>query len=240
MAGIVTARPGAPIASPGDVDGGWQWMYDRRRCGSLPCRTGWYGRPMSAARDRWLDEGLRVLAEEGAAGLRIDRVAARIGLSKGSFHHHFDGAEAYQHAVLECFERLCIDALNDAIAGQGEAGADLAPREILARLTALIQPHDGGLYRPRLEVAVRAWATTDAEARTVQARVDEARVRALQNVWRPLVDSDDRAHAAALLPYLVAVGGAMAMPPIDAEELKGLFELLLPLVPDAPGSAPRG
>ncbi|QEW01959.1 TetR/AcrR family transcriptional regulator [Microbacterium lushaniae] len=195
---------------------------------------------MSAARDRWLDEGLRVLAEEGAAGLRIDRVAARIGLSKGSFHHHFEGAEGYKRAVLERFERLCIDALENAIAGEGESATGVAPREVLARLTALIQPHDAGLYRPQLEVAVRAWATTDAEARAVQARVDEARVRALQSVWRPLVDSDDRAHAAALLPYLVAVGGAMAMPPIDAEELKGLFELLLPLVPDAPGSAPRG
>ncbi|MCK6068299.1 MULTISPECIES: TetR/AcrR family transcriptional regulator [Microbacterium] len=195
---------------------------------------------MSAARDRWLDEGLRVLAEEGAAGLRIDRVAARIGLSKGSFHHHFDGAEAYKRAVLECFEHLCIDALDDAIAGQGDSDADAGPREILARLTALIQPHDAGLYRPQLEVAVRAWATTDAEARTVQARVDEARVRALQSVWRPLVHSDAQAHAAALLPYLVAVGGAMAMPPVGAEELQGVFELLLPLVPDAPGPAPQG
>ena len=186
-----------------------------------------------------MDEGLRVLAEEGAAGLRIDRVAARIGLSKGSFHHHFDGADAYKRAVLERFERLCIDALDDAIAGQGESDAEVASREILARLTALIQPHDAGLYRPQLEVAVRAWAAADAEARAVQARVDEARVRALQNVWRPLVNSDEQAHAAALLPYLVAVGGTMAMPPVGAEELQGLFELLLPLVPDAPGPAPE-
>lgn len=186
---------------------------------------------MSKARDRWLDEGLRVLADEGAAGVRIDRIAARLGLSKGSFHHHFDGADGYKRDLLAYFERLSIQTLGRAIA---EAGAQSDARIVLGHLTDLIEPAEAGLYRPELEVAIRAWAASNAEVRAVQSRIDAARLAALQQVWRPYVATDAEARTAALLPYLIAVGASMTSPPIDADELKEVFELLMPLVPDRP------
>ncbi len=186
---------------------------------------------MSKARDRWLDEGLHVLVEEGAAGVRIDRIAARLGLSKGSFHHHFAGAEGYKRDLLAYFERLSVEALERAIA---EASAQSDARGVLRHLTDLIQPAPGGLYRPELDVAVRAWSNSDAEVRAVQGRIDAARLSALQQVWRPYVGSDEEARTAALLPYLVAVGASMVSPPVDADELRGVFEVLLPLVPEHP------
>lgn len=192
---------------------------------------------MSTARERWLNEGLKVLAEEGAAGIRIDRIAARLNLSKGSFHHHFDGAEGYKKALLAHFEHLSIETLENAIAEVGEsAGA----RVILAQLTKLVRPGDAGLYRPELDVALRAWATWDADVRAVQTRLDEARLSALQRVWRSAVASDEEARTAALLPYLLAVGATVVFPPVDADRLRDLYELLLPLVPDSPGQERDG
>ncbi|MFC5834433.1 TetR family transcriptional regulator [Nonomuraea insulae] len=189
---------------------------------------------MSTARERWLKEGLKVLAEEGAAGIRIDRIAARLNLSKGSFHHHFDGAEGYKKALLAHFEKLSIETLENAISEVGEsAGA----RVILARLTKLVRPGGTGLYRPELDVALRAWATWDADVRAVQTRLDEARLSALQRVWRSAVASDEEARTAALLPYLLAVGATVVFPPVDADQLRDLYELLLPLVPDGLGQA---
>ncbi|MFC5818668.1 TetR/AcrR family transcriptional regulator [Nonomuraea harbinensis] len=194
-----------------------------------PFHTGWYVDPMSTARDRWLDEGLKILAEEGAAGIRIDRIAARLNLSKGSFHHHFDGAEGYKKALLAHFERLSVEALNSAISEIGEsAGA----RAILTRLTELVRPGNTGLYRPEIDTALRAWATWDADVRVVQTRLDEARLSALQRVWRSAVASDEEARTAALLPYLLAVGASVVYPPVDADRLRELYEILLPLVPD--------
>lgn len=182
---------------------------------------------MSQARDRWLDEGLRVLATEGAAAVRIDRVAARLGLSKGSFHHHFAGAEAYKRDLLAYFEHLSTEALERAVAEV--AAAD--PRAVLGRLTELVGTRGAGLYRPELEAAVRAWSASDPEVRTVQARIDAARLAALQRIWRPQVTTDAEARTAALLPYLVAVGATSITPPLEAEELEAVFALLLPLVP---------
>jgi AcrR family transcriptional regulator len=189
---------------------------------------------MSAARDRWLDEGLRVLAEDGEVGVRIDRIAARLSLSKGSFHHHFRGADDYKRQLLEHFERGRLDTLRDAISGMVDV-ADA--RTVLASLTALVGNGDA-LYDPSLDLAVRAWSTWDEEAREVQSRVDAEVVAALQGVWRGAVATDEEARTAAMLPYLLAVGATMVVPAVGAEELRRMYELLLPLVPGAESSAP--
>jgi AcrR family transcriptional regulator len=182
---------------------------------------------VSAARDRWLDEGLRVLADEGAAGVRIDRIAARLGLSKGSFHHHFAGADGYKRDLLAHYESLTVGALESAIEEVGDASVSA----VLGALTALVRADGPGLYRPELDVAVRAWATSDADVREVQQRIDTVRIDALTRVWRHARPDADDARLSALLPYLVAVGAAVVVPAVPEDDLRRLYELLLPLVP---------
>ena len=58
---------------------------------------------MAGKRD-WLDAGLVLLAEQGAPSVTIERLAERLGLSKGSFYHHFKGMGGYRTALLEHFE----------------------------------------------------------------------------------------------------------------------------------------
>jgi AcrR family transcriptional regulator len=187
---------------------------------------------VSEARDRWLNEGIEVLATEGSPGVRIDRIAARLGLSKGSFHHHFAGADGYKRALLDRVHSLAVETLEAVIAEEVLPGD---ARAVLGRLTDLVGSRSGGLYRPGLDSAVRAWAATDPEVHAVQERIDAARIAALQRVWRPHVATDDEARRAALLPYLLAVGATAVVPPVDARELRELFvQILLPLVPEAP------
>jgi AcrR family transcriptional regulator len=179
-------------------------------------------------REKWLDAGLRVLAADGASGLRIDRIAARLKLSKGSFHHHFSGADGYKRELLAHFEAMAVDAMEreiDAARAPGDA------RVVLTRLTGLVSAGGEGLYRPQLEVAVRAWATWDDEVNRVQGRIDRARLTALQRIWRRHVATDADARVAALLPYLVALGATVSVPPVEPEELGRVYETLLPLVP---------
>ncbi len=175
-----------------------------------------------------MDEGLRVLAAEGAPGVRIDRIAARLGLSKGSFHHHFAGADGYKRDLLAHYEALSVDALESAIAGVGD---DASTRDVLGALTAMIRVDDAGLYRPELDVAVRAWSTTDPDVRAVQQRIDTTRIDALARVWSRAAPDAAEARRSALLPYLLAVGAAVVVPPVEVDDLRRLYELLLPLVP---------
>ena len=175
-----------------------------------------------------MDEGLRVLAAEGAPSVRIDRIAARLGLSKGSFHHHFAGADGYKRDLLAHYEALSVAALDSAIAGVAD---DASTRDVLGALTAMISGDDAGLYRPELDVAVRAWSTTDPDVRAVQQRIDTTRIDALARVWSRAVPDAAQARRAALLPYLLAVGAAVVVPPVEVDDLRRLYELLLPLVP---------
>ena len=116
---------------------------------------------MSTTRQRWLDEGLVVLAEEGEAGLRIDRIATRLGLTKGSFFHHFDGAPAYRAALLAEYERMTLGALADAI--EARRGGDTREHARVADRARDVAASET-IRRPGLDLAVRAWAASDPEA----------------------------------------------------------------------------
>lgn len=186
---------------------------------------------MTQTRNRWLTAGVEAIAEEGANGVRIDRLAARLGLSKGSFHHHFDGADGFKRDLLDHLESVLINALHAAVAASPPAAGG---HDKLARLTSLLASPAGALYQPELEVALRAWAMTDPEAARVQANVDSARLEVLRSIWQPLTSGGEQSRIAALLPYLISVGASVVVPPVSPEDLRLVFEMLLPLVPDDP------
>jgi AcrR family transcriptional regulator len=180
-----------------------------------------------SGRSRWLDSGLEVLAAEGPRGLKIDRLVQRVGLTKGSFFHHFTGAAAYQTALLERLEADANTALDEASASR----PTMEPQQVLEELTGRIGRPGSGLWRPELEIALRAWSFTDDEVRQTQSRIDRRRLAALETIWRQLEPDQQQARIKALLPYLVAVGASMSSIVIDAEELQQVYELLLPLIP---------
>jgi AcrR family transcriptional regulator len=175
----------------------------------------------------WIQAGLATVADDGPNGLRIDRLCRRLGVSKGSFHHHFAGAGDFKQALLAAYEALVIEALDQAI----EQTAADSPKAALAGLTDALTK-TGGFYRPDLEVAMRAWAFSDLEARAVQERVDARRLESLQSIWSRILDDPAAVQTAALLPYLVGIGASLIQPPTPRDDLQGVYELLLGLVPD--------
>jgi AcrR family transcriptional regulator len=181
-----------------------------------------------SGRSRWLDSGLEALAAEGPGGLKIDRLVRRVGLTKGSFFHHFTGAAAYKTALLERLEADATAALDEASASR----PTLEPQQVLEELTGRIGRPESGLWRPELEIALRAWSFTDDEVRQTQSRIDRQRLAALEAIWQQLEPDQQQARIKALLPYLVAVGASMSSVVVDADELRQVYELLLPLIPD--------
>ena len=178
-------------------------------------------------RSDWLETGLTALADDGPNGLRIDRLCRRLGVSKGSFHHHFAGTGDFKKALLAAYEARVVNALEQAI----EQTATATPKATLAGLTAAITSQQS-FYRPDLEVAMRAWAFSDREVRAVQERVDLRRLESLRGIWSNILDDPAAVQAAALVPYLVGIGASLVQPPTPPEELQRVYELLLDLVPN--------
>lgn len=199
---------------------------NHRHCRHAPYHTVWYGHDVPTRSD-WLQAGLTAVADDGPDGLRIDRLCRRLGVSKGSFHHHFAGAGDFKRALLDAYETLVVEALNDAI----EQTAAITPQESLAGLTAAITSTQS-FYRPELEVAIRAWAFSDSQVRAVQERVDRRRLESLEGIWSRILDDPAAVHTAALLPYLVGIGASLVQPPTPPDQLRGIYELLLGLVPN--------
>jgi len=171
--------------------------------------------------ERWISEGLRVLADEGISGVRIDRIAARVGLSKGSFFHHFANATAYRTALLDAWRTRTLEQMGDA-----PALSELA--EFANRREALIDVD--------LERSIRAWASHDESAAAALEQVDRARLAALQHAWAGRIADPDRARVAALLPHLVVIGATVAYPATTADDLAAVFRLLADLIPAVPES----
>jgi AcrR family transcriptional regulator len=102
--------------------------------------------------DDWIELGFSLLAEEGPSGIKIDRLCARMGVTKGSFYWHFSDLQAYKEALAERWGDV-----RDAARASFRELEHLDPAERLQRLMEV-------LADPRqwtLERAVREWARSD-------------------------------------------------------------------------------
>jgi AcrR family transcriptional regulator len=159
-------------------------------------------------RQDWLTAALGALARGGTEALRVEPLAKRLGVTKGSFYWHFADRPALLAAALAEWERRATDAV---IVEVEAAGGDASVR--LANLFRIAAAADG-----RLERAVRAWAAGDAAAAAVQGRVDARRHAYVAAQLAALGFSEDEAAARARIAYRAVMGGFAMGPSRPIEE----------------------
>lgn len=161
-------------------------------------------------------EGAKALAEQGAAALTIDGLTARLGVTKGSFYHHFGSQQGYIDALLEFYESegtLNVIAVTDA------------EPDARARLRRLLEITTEGPLQ--LEVAFRAWALQNAQAREVQARIDAQRIAYLVDLCADVTGSASQAESLAQLLYMIYIGSQQVIPPLEPAAVQRLYREVL-------------
>lgn len=109
----------------------------------------------------WIDAARRALVDAGPAGVAVEALAKRLGVTKGSFYWHFKDRAALCEALVADWERATARAVMAAL--------ESAPGGAKARLTSVISS-PAVRAQAGLEAAVRGWALTDADvARAVRA-----------------------------------------------------------------------
>ena len=145
----------------------------------------------------WLAAGLERLRRGGVTAVRVERLAADLGISKGGFYWHFANREALLEELLQYWGREMTDAEFERVAAL-EGG--LAER--LVALARDVLEHGMGRYDP----AIRAWARGDRKVAATVAQVDRRRVRALAAFFQEAGFSPVEARTRARLFYAFLLG----------------------------------
>ena len=125
-------------------------------------------------REAWLRAAMEVLAREGQAKLRVDRLASDLGVTKGSFYHHFESREDFVDSLLAYWS----SAFTDWVIGEVR-GVDGPATEQLLKLMQIIQRE--GL--DRYDNAFRSWAAQDPSVAKEVKKVDLARYKFVRSLF---------------------------------------------------------
>ncbi len=108
---------------------------------------------MSRSRQDWIDAAWSALGEGGVEAVRVERLARRLGVTKGSFYWHFKNRQDL------------IDALLDRWFGMREDEADPAPGENRGPADRIWKAFERAVSRGTRgqAAALRLWAARHAE-----------------------------------------------------------------------------
>lgn len=155
---------------------------------------------MQLDRDAWVLGAIEVLAEEGIAGLRVEVLAKRLKVTKGSFYWHFQDRRDLLMAVLQMWR----DGRIRDIVKQTQS----LPGQEQAQIFHVIDIYSEKKSRRgmMIELAVRDWARHDAEAAAIVGEVDDARLRCARDLFLACGVPRAEASSRCMLLYAYVFG----------------------------------
>lgn len=145
----------------------------------------------------WIRAGTEALAEGGLAAVRVEALARRLGVTKGSFYWHFANRKALIEGILESWRQRQTLSIIEQVE-RGAAG----PTERL-HLLAKLTENDG---EHPVDLALRDEGSRNPEIAAFVAQVDATRMGFLHGLFQELGCSPIEAHARSLLCYSLLIG----------------------------------
>ena len=156
------------------------------------------GSVATLGRADWVVAALEILANEGIEAVRITRLAADLGVTRGSFYWHFKDRDDLLAALIEAWEARNTSALIEAL----EASTDLIDA-VLAIFEIWMTDEP---FAPKLDAALRDWARRDPAVRRVVERADEKRLKAIARGFERAGFAKTEAFIRARILYFTQVG----------------------------------
>ncbi|MFK7931643.1 MAG: TetR/AcrR family transcriptional regulator [Myxococcota bacterium] len=178
-------------------------------------------------RDDWCVAALLALGEGGTSAVRVEPLARTLGVTKGSFYHHFKNRDALFEAAMQLWRsRGTLDVI-DAMKTHTD------PRQ---KLSALLGASLDDLAYLRAEAGLMAAAAANHPiVAPVYAQVSAARLAYLHDVYCEIGVTDPLGWARlAYAAYLGSVSLAAMQPPLltVSEAPVYLQQIRARLVPD--------
>jgi AcrR family transcriptional regulator len=150
-------------------------------------------------RSAWVEAASKALASDGPDGIRIEALAARLGVSKGGFYWHFKDRAALLDEMLDSWEQSVV---GDVIARvESEPGE---PRAKLQHLFELASASSADLLP--VELALRDWSRRDEGVAARLHRVDNQRMEYLRSLFGAICVDQDDVEARSILAFSLFIG----------------------------------
>jgi AcrR family transcriptional regulator len=153
-----------------------------------------------------------ILAESGHDGLTIAALCNHLGVTKGSFYHHFIDISDFVDALLVFWTTEHQTGLS--LLGEEVPNTDQRLDELKGVAMAL--PHGA-------EAAIRAWSWSNESVAKVQKQVDTDRMEHLARTAENAGLSGERARLLAKITMSVMVGMQQLDRPTDPKEIAEVF-----------------
>ena len=129
------------------------------------------------SRDQWLQRSIQVLDAEGVAGLTIENLTARLGVTQGSFYWHFKSHPQFLRELMEKWAEEDTYSVGKAL-----AELELPPQEMLREALRHILLHS----RANMDMNFRHLANTYPFLREQLQAVDDYRYKTIEGLFRNL------------------------------------------------------
>ncbi len=154
-------------------------------------------------REAWIQAALDTLADEGLGGIRVETLARRLHVTKGSFYWHFKDRQDLLDAVLETWKS---GRIRDII-----KQTRLEPGHAEDQLFHVIDIYSTSRSNKgiRIELAMRDWARRDPAAERIVEEVDNARLTCARDLFLACGLPMHEASTRSVLLYAYVFGISM-------------------------------
>ncbi len=170
----------------------------------------------------WIEAGFDALAEGGIDAVRVEPLAKRLGVTRGSFYWHFKDREALHQAMLKQWRKHATYQVGDRLE---RAAPDAGER--LRRTLALPASGPRATRAAAIELAIRLWARRDQEAAKAVERIDGHRLRYYAKLFGELGHAPEEARRRAYLFYAALMSQAIVRTDATTDVRKHLARMVV-------------
>jgi AcrR family transcriptional regulator len=187
--------------------------------GSLNMSAERPGRTGRRSPQDFFDGAIELLESEGFVALTAAGLSDRMGITRGSFYHHFTSFDEFVDRLLEYWEeRYTTTPVADVEATEGED----EKREQQLRFAQLL-PHGA-------EAGIRAWSAANQRVAAAQRRVDTFQRESTADQMRREGLTDEDATVFADLAVASLIGMEQLDRPADVDRLVAVLALVQKLI----------
>ncbi|MEG3151021.1 TetR/AcrR family transcriptional regulator [Sphingomonas sp. ZT3P38] len=148
--------------------------------------------------EEWINIAKATLIQEGIAGVKIDRLAKKAGVTRGGFYYRFKSLQGMLDALIDHWRQTNHQPIINTLDGPGSP-----PERFRALMRLWIEEQD---YDPDFDAAVRGWSRVSPNVAKVVHEIDDLRIGALKRLFLDAGYDLDEAFVRARITYFHQVG----------------------------------